>query len=168
MKRFLAEIILKYRYGSASSKREKRFVPWDKAEKIALILNNEDSINKSVIDRFIDQTEKFVEVFYVETDSKIHSFGDWNCFSRSDKNVLGLPKKKMLENFRNKKYDIVINTGSDRNLFSTAVSASLTGQLKCDSSEKYGYADLIIRKTEPYNLLQHLEHVIRYLKMLRA
>jgi hypothetical protein len=166
--RFIAKIILNYNVSRENKQREKKFVPWEKVEKIALILNNKDNINKSAIDRLIDETKKYIEVFYIETNSKQPTFGDWKCFSKNDKTFLGLPKKNMLDDLKRKKYDVVINTCGEQNLFSTALCASLPGYLKCHSSDNLGYADLIIKKTEPYSLLLYLDTVIKYLKMIRG
>lgn len=164
----IAKIILRSRIREENSKRQKKFLPWDKIDKIALIVEKDASLNKSMIDRFIEETKKYVEVFYIETTSKHPSFADWNCFSKKDRSLWNLPKKNMDSELQNKKFDAVINTCPENNLFALAICSSLPAHLKCSENDGFNLADLIIKKTEPFNLRSYLEDTVKYLKMIRV
>src|SRR5688500_13868629 len=114
---FIAKIFIRSKFAKENHLRQKKFIPWDKIEKIALIINKEATVNKSAIDKFIDDTKKYIEVFYIETRSKQASFGDWQCFLKKDKSFLNLPKKNIESELKHKHYDLVINTCKANNLF---------------------------------------------------
>ena len=162
------KIILRSKINDENLKRQKKFLPWDKIERIALILEKDDALNKSMVDKFIDETKKYIEVFYIEIASKHASYSDWHCFSKKDKSLWNLPKKNLESELKNKKYDAVINTCTEANLFALSVSASLPAYLKCSENNRFNLADLIIKKTEPFNLKNYLDETVKYLKMIKA
>ncbi len=164
----IAKIILRSRINTENSARQKKFLPWDKIEKIALILEKHEGLNKSSVDRFIEDTKKYIEVFYIETSSKDRSYNDWNCFSRKDKSFLNLPNKNLESEFKNKKFDTVLNTCAETNLFAFAVASYLPAYLKCGENTRFNLADLVIKKTEPFNLKNYLDETVKYLKMIRV
>ena len=168
MFRFIAETFLKTRIAKDNSTRKKQFLPWDKVEKIAIILDKKDNINKSEIDKFIEGTKKFIDVFYIELSSNQASYGDWQCFSKKDKSLLNLPKGTIHTEIKRKKFDVIINTSGDTELFASAITSGLSAPLKCGCSDKYNDVDLIIKKTEPYSIIAHLNNVFMYLKMIRV
>ena len=168
MLNYLAKITLQSKIARENLSRQKKFIGWDNIEKIALVLGQEDSINKSSIDKFIDETKKFVEVFYVEPNSKQASFGDWQCFYKKDKSFLSLPKKSVHDELKNKKFDVVINTSGERDFFSVAVTSSLKAYLKCGRNNMFNDLDLIIKKTEPFVLGNYLNDTVKYLKMIKV
>ena len=157
---------------NAKAEKEKnharKSVPWDKIEKIALIINKDTTVNKSAIDKFIEDTKKYIEVFYIELRSKEPSFGDWQCFSKKDSSFLNLPTKKVEESVKGRTYDVVINACEGKNLFSASLFTTLRGSLKCAGSARFKDADLIIEKRDPENLIAFLNDTVHYLKMIKV
>jgi len=165
---FFAKIILRSKITQANAQRKKQFLPWNEIKTVALILNNVDAINKSAMDRFIDSTGKLVTVFFVDSVAKTVSYGDWNCFTKKDQNLFGLPTKKVNEEISKTKFDLAINTSVPGDLFSTALLASIEATLKCGSVKTDMAADLIIKKGDPHHVIDYLNEVVRYLKMIKA
>ncbi|MCC6372246.1 MAG: hypothetical protein IT236_14675 [Bacteroidia bacterium] len=163
----LAEILLKSKIEKDNAQRKRRFLNWDKIEKIALIVSKDEALNKSAIDTYIERTKKYVEVFHIELNSKEPSYGDWECFSKKDKSLLRLPKKNRIEKLKTKNFDLVINTSNTDELFSTSLSSSINAALKCGTSERFNDTDLIIVKKESGNLIKYLDDVVTYLKMIK-
>jgi hypothetical protein len=163
-----AKIVVNSKIRKENLMRQKKFVPWENIERIALIIHQEDRVNKSAIDKFVNDTKKYVEVFYIETRSKQPTYGDWNCLSKKDVSFLNLPKKTLETQLKNKNFDVVINTCKDNDLFSASVCSSLQAFLKCAGSSHLSEADLIIRKTEPFDLIYYLHDIVKYLKMIRV
>jgi hypothetical protein len=168
MFRFIAEILVRSRIEKENLARRKQFLPWDKIEKIALIIDKQEALNKSALDKFIEDSKKFVEVFYVELNSKQPTYADWQCFSKKDASWLKLPKSSIAESLKKKKFDLVINAAHERELFSTAVCAVLPAAFKCGSSDKFNDVGLIIKRKESFQLLDYLNDTLRYLKMIRV
>lgn len=166
MLRWLAELLLKHRIQRANALRNPRFLQWDHIEKIALILDGREPINKNEMDRFIGATQKFVEVFYVEPQAATPSFSDWRCFSKKDRSVLQLPKNPVTDELQQKKFDLVINTAQN-DLYSNAVAAALPAPFKCGNSGAE-LTDLLILRKSQLPVLQHLNDVVTYLKMIRT
>lgn len=168
MLRTFTKLILKAKIGRDNASRQKKFLSWDKIENMALIIEEKDKVNKSQIDKFIDDTKKHVEVFYIETGSKHASFGDWHCFLKKDKSLLNLPAKKVEAELKSKKFDAVINTCGQNNFFAIALASTLPAYLKCAENPDFNLADLIITRTESFTLKNYLEETVRYLKMIHA
>lgn len=164
----IAEIRVKSKIKRYNLNRKKRFMNWDKVEKIALIMSDADAVNKSAVDKFIQTSGKYVEVFYVEAKSKLPTYNDWKCFYKKDLNLLKLPKNSQLVELEQKKFDLVINTSPEHDLVSTLLSSAIGADLKCGNSNKYNCNELIIEKTETYNLMSHLDNVVKYLKMIQT
>lgn len=164
----LAEITLRSQITKNNSSRQKQFLPWDKIQKIALIISKDTTINKSAIDKFINDSQKYVEVFFIELSSKEPSYGDWNCLTKKDKSLLSLPKNQTFEGLKDKKFDLVINAANQSILFASAITSALKAPLKCSQATNYNEAELIIEKTEPFNLINYLNDVVKYLKMIKT
>ncbi|WP_317898175.1 DUF6913 domain-containing protein [Aurantibacillus circumpalustris] len=164
----ITRFILKFKIRRDNLTRKRKFISWDKVEKIALIIEKHNSLNKSAIDKLLEESKKYIEVFYIETDSKEHTFGDWNCFSKKDKSLLNLPKKFNLNELTLKNFDIVINTCDENNLFATALALSIQAQLKCGENKSFDLADLIITKKQADNLKNYLDDTFKYLRMIKA
>lgn len=163
----LGEILLKSKIEKANSGRKRSFLPWHRIEKIALIINKEEALNKSAIDAYIERTKKHVEVFHIELSSKEPSYSDWECFASKDKSLLKMPKNKRLSALKNKEFDLVINT-CENEFFSSALSSSLSAPLKCGAGSQFSDSDLIIKKTTKGGLLSYLDDVVTYLKMIKS
>ncbi|MEI8136626.1 MAG: hypothetical protein WCH21_04780 [Bacteroidota bacterium] len=164
----LAEITLKSQIVKNNLARQKQFLPWDKIQKIALVISKDNTINKSAIDKFITDSQKHIEVFFIELNSKEPSFGDWKCFTNKDKTLLSLPKNTTIDGFKDKKFDLVINAANHFPLFASAVTSLLKAPLKCSQATNYNEAELIIEKTTPFNLINYLNDVVKYLKMIKT
>jgi len=166
IKRTIANIVLKSRK-AFESKRKGAFLSWDSISKIALIISKRDNINKSQVDQFIASTKKYVEVFYIELDSKVPTYSDWICFTKKDKTFLGIPTASVIQGLRGKQFDIVINTCQEIEIYSTAISGILHAPINCGSTNQYNDTHLVIKKKGITNFMDYLHEVVRYLKMIR-
>ncbi|MEO6304036.1 MAG: hypothetical protein ABIP51_12775 [Bacteroidia bacterium] len=163
----LAEITLKSQVAKDNSATPKHFLPWDKIQKIALVISKDETTNKSAIDKFISDSQKHVEVFFIELGSAASSFGDWKCFIKKDKSLLNLPKKTVTDELNHKKFDLVINASNNFNLFASAITSTLKAPVKCGQTSGFNEVQLIIQKTVPFNLINYLNDVVKYLKMIK-
>jgi len=102
MFRLIAEMIVRSNIKKQSPGNEKHFLPWDGINKIALIISSSAAPNKSAIDKFIADSQKYIEVFYVELSSKQASYADWHCLTKKDASFLKLPKSKVAEDLKRK------------------------------------------------------------------
>ncbi len=149
-----------------STKKIKRFLSWNDISSMAIIIQFDEKLNKNNLDKFIEKTGKYVEIFYIETNNKQATFGDWNCFTKKDLTFLKLPKSETILSLKTKQFDIVINTCND-NLFATALNNYLTSPFKCGPSDTYKDTDLIIYKKESLDLPLYLNDISAYLKMIK-
>ncbi len=164
---FISRLVLNSRFpGHAAAPRS--FLPWDHIQRMAVIIGAESQPAKHAVDQFILETKKFVEVFFIETRSKVPSYNDWICFIKKDKSFLDLPKADIENSLKQKKFDLVINTCDAANVFSAAVSASLSAPLKSAPSQRFHDAHLIIRKNPNKNVLDYLNDTLHYLRMIRS
>ncbi|MBX3163460.1 MAG: hypothetical protein KF900_03190 [Bacteroidetes bacterium] len=164
----IAEILLRSQIKKDNSGVKKQFMAWDSVQKIALIVSGHNDFNKSALDKFISDSKKNIEVFYVELKSKQATFGDWQCFSKKDKNTFNLPKKIVLDELHKKQFDLVINTCHEEEIFATSICAAIPAAFKTGHSGKFNDVNIIIHRTEPYNLISYLNDVLRYLKMIKV
>lgn len=164
----LAEITLRSQITKNNSTRQKQFLPWDKIQKIALVISKDETINKSAIDKFISDSQKHIEVFFIELSSKTPGYGDWKCYTKKDKTLLGLPKNTVTQDLATKKFDLVINAANHSTLFASAITSALQAPLKCAQATNFSEAELIIEKTVPFNLINYLNDVVKYLKMIKT
>jgi hypothetical protein len=165
---FIARLFLRSQIQRDNQKRQKKFLSWDKIEKIALIVNRDQEINKSAIDRFVDESKKFIEVFYIELRSKESSYGDWQCFSKRDRSFLNLPAKHVEAALMHKKFDVVINTCQTNDLFSASLTSLIPASFRCASSARFTDADIVIRRRHPDDLMSFINDTVHYLKMIKT
>lgn len=168
MFRFIADILVRSQLKKENDKRKKKFLAWQQIEKVALLLESEESLQKNEIDKFVYDSQKYVEVIYVELRSKEPSFGNWKCFIKKDKNLLGLPKKNCFNYFEGKKYDLLINTCKEENLFALSLTAKIQSTLHCSSVNVYNESDLIVKRLENQKLINYLNNTLIYLKMIKT
>ena len=90
MLEFFAKLKLNSIIDKNPTKKTKRFLSWNDISSMAIIIESNKNLNKNNLDEFIEKTGKFVEVFYVETNNKQATFGDWNCFTKKDLTFLKL------------------------------------------------------------------------------
>ena len=164
---FISDILLKSQIQKDTSNRKKQFLSWDKIQKIAIIIDNQTPVNKSVIDKFCADSKKFIEIYFVELNAKQASFGDWKCFTSKQKTLFKLPKKIVVADLKKKQFDCVINTCSIQNQFSIFIQSAIEAPLKCSDNNDYNQSDLIILKAQTSNIIDYLNDVVRYLKMIK-
>lgn len=164
----IAKIQLKSKIHRNNALRKKQFYNWNNIQKIALIIGNQDVINKSLLDTFIEQLQTYTEVFFIETNSKTPSYSDWHCFAKENKSALGLPKKVMVDALQNKKFDLVIDAAKGYEIYSAAIAAYIHAPLNCGTQNWFEQHDLIIHRTENQDLLPYLNEVVKYLKMIKT
>ena len=167
MLEFFAKLKLNSIIDKNPTKKTKRFLCWNDISSMAIIIESNKNLNKNNLDNFIEKTGKYVEVFYVETNNKQATFGDWNCFTKKDLTLLNLPKSETILSLKTKQFDLVINTCNDSNLFAAALNNYLTSTFKCGLSNAYNDTDLIISKQESYDLPLYLTDISNYLKMIK-
>lgn len=168
MLRFLAKIAFKNSLKrEENTARQKQFVSWENIQRVALLVDHEGFPEKRLVDQFIANTAKHMEVFYIETKSKESTYHDWHCFSKKDRNFLGLPNSNAFFQLENKTFDLCINTCNDTNLFAELLYAKLNATLKCGSHTTNNISDLVILKNGSQGLMNYLNEVVRYLNMIR-
>jgi hypothetical protein len=163
----VAEWMAKRKVSGLKSNGAKRFVPWEEIKSVAIIIQKKEQLNKSSVDKFIESTNKFVQVYYIEPSSKAASFGDWRCFTKIDATLFKLPKREVINGLKDKKFDVVINTSSEDDVFSKIIFATINSPVKCADADMLGAANLIITKSEPYYVFDYLNEVVKYLKMIK-
>jgi hypothetical protein len=141
---------------------------WEMISRIALVLSARTPPPKHEIDRFVEKTGKFVEVFYVETDAKKPTYSDWRCFTRADADGWKLPKKKVMQELASRHYDLVLNVAPSSDRFAVLLGAMIPAGLLCSSHNRYKEADLVISSATSGNVSDYLSEVLRYLQMIRA
>lgn len=152
---------------SQLSSQKKQFLSWTQIEKIALIIDNSEPINKHEVDIFIESTKKYVDVYYLELNSKTSSFADWICFTKKDRTLLNLPKNHVESSIKNRQYQLVINTAQKYSLFAAHLLSQINPPYSCGVQNLFGETDLIIEKQPSCNLVDYLKEVRKYLEMIR-
>jgi hypothetical protein len=166
MLRSLAKYLTKSFVEKQNSARQNKFLNWDKIEKVALIIDNSTTINKSELDKFIDSTKKYVDVYFLELGSKTSSFADWICFTKKDATILNLPKSHVESSIKNRQYQLVINATEKYRFFSANLLSKINAPYNCGVENMFGETDLIVEKKSD-NLISYLNEVARYLKMIK-
>lgn len=146
----------------------KKFLNWEEIRSLALVIEDSEKASKHQLDGLLDEFKKHTEVFFLELKSKTPSYNDWYCLTKKDKNILGLPKTKLLDRFKTKKYDLIINTAENTIFYSAALSSFLQSTIICSSTAEFGHSDLIIRRAEHQDLITYLKEVLRYLKLIHS
>ena len=163
---FIKEIILKSRLKSSADKG-KSFMPWDKIKTIALVLDSKNANNKSQLDKFIYETDKVVDVYYIDGHVKESAIKNFIAFTRSDKSFFGLPNTKALSKIQNKKYDLLINAAFDELDYASVLSNTIKTSCRSGFESRLNELDLIIKRNANQNLIAYLGEVVNYLKMIR-
>lgn len=147
--------------------RKKQFLSWNKIEKIALILDNGDALNKSEIDKFTAGLSKYVDVYFLELNAKNPSFGDWIIYTKKDKTWLGLPKSHIDSSIKNRNYQLVICAAQKYPLFAANLVSKINAPYNCGLGNLFGETDLIVKRSASQGLMNYLEEVKKYLQMIR-
>ena len=164
----IANYLTRSTIAAQNLKRQKQFLSWEKVFIIALIIDEKAAVNKSELDKFIEGTKKYIEVFYVELNSKQSTFSDWKCLTKKEKTIFNLPKVSFLNEVKEKKYDLVINVSQLQQVFTANLVSQLNSSFKCGNNNLYDELDLIIERNESQNLISYLKEVVKYLEMIRT
>ena len=167
MRKFLADIQLKSIIKNFESSKNKQFLTWTNIQKIALVLNSKENINKSQIDQFIVKLQKYVEVYYVEDQAKAPTYADWQSVLKHDLNFLHLPKSTLLNKWHEKQFDLVINACNEDDAVAQSIAAALQANFKCATSEKVKDSNLVIKRSVNNKTIDYLEELVKYLKMIK-
>lgn len=151
-----------------TAQTHKKFLNWEEIKSMALVIEDTEMPSKHLVDQYLDELKKHCEVYYLELKTKQASYNDWHCLTKKDKNLIGLPKKKLLHGFKTKKYDLIINTAEQAIFYSAALSACFQSTFTCSSTEEFGHGDLIIKRADKQDLISYLREVQRYLKMINS
>ncbi len=149
-----------------SLKRKKQFASWEKIKNISLIISNEQ-LNKSALDKFIIDSGKLVEVILIDIKNKQSAIKDYTTFVSADKSVLGLPKTKSLNKIKNKTADLVMVAADDKEEFATVLAANINTPCVCGCNQINNNLDLIIIRKENQTVIDYLNEVVNYLKMIK-
>lgn len=163
----ITNILLKSQIQKDLTNGKKQFLNWEAIEKIAIIIDDTTPVNKSVIDKFCIDTKRYVEVYYVELNSKQCTFADWQCFTKKHTTIFNLPKQLYLNKLKSKAFNCVINTCHHQNLFAISLQSALQAPIKCGDNTNYNQTDLIILKSPSSTTISYLNDVIHYLKMIK-
>lgn len=168
MVKFIAEYISRSAVDKSNQSRQKQFLNWENINNLALIIENKEGLNKSELDKFIEETKKHVNVFLVEINSGVPSYVDWHCLTRKQKTLLGLPRNEVYDLIKKNKYDLVINACRNYQLFASNITSQLNAGYKCSCVDLFGEADLLIERNENTDLLSYLKEVKKYLEMIKS
>jgi len=165
----IAEYRIKKLVSLKKSTSGKNFMNWSQIHSIALIIDETEKNSKRELDSFLEKLNKHVEVFFLELHAKNKSFGDWNCFLKSDKTMLGLPKKTRLQSLKSRRFDVILQiTSTKSTLFSIALSASFDSNFTVGPTGDFNHNDLIIKRGKEIKIVPYLEDIIHYLEMIKS
>lgn len=163
---FLKELIITARLkGNEAS--GKNFSPWDKTKTIALVLDSKSSLNKSMIDKFVHETNKVVDVYYLDIDVKESAIKNFMAFTKTEKDFFGLPNGKAKLKIASKKYDVLINAAFAELDYAAIISKLIKATCKCGYQSRSNELDLIVSRKSNQPADKYLEEVVNYLKMIR-
>lgn len=163
---FIKELILRSKLKNNANKG-RSFMPWDKIKTIALVVDSKNANNKSQLDKFIYETDKVVDVYYIDGHVKESAIMNFIAFTRSDKSLVGLPNSKALKKIQNKEYDLLINAAFDELDFASVLSVAIKTSCRSGFQSRLNELDLIIKRNPNQNLIAYLGEVVNYLKMIR-
>jgi hypothetical protein len=144
---------------------ERRFLPWESVSKMAIILPEEESLNKSEMDRLLSGFQKFVDVFYIQTATKAPLFSDWRCFMKKDFHWSGAPSRNVAHELGVRKYDLVMNAGA--HIYAASVCAVIPATFKCGRAAIFGEADFIVNVPSQETTAGWIAKALACLKMIR-
>lgn len=161
----IKELILRSKLKNRS-KSATAFVPWDKAKSIALIIDAQTASNKNLIDKFIYESDKVVDVYYIDLKVKESAIKNYNTFTKQHKNFVGLPNAKALQ-VLTKKYDVLINAAFHEVAYAAVLSNAFAATCKTSFISQYSTFNLIIQRKANQEVSAYLKDVVVYLKMIR-
>lgn len=163
---FLKELILSARL-KRSEVGERNFLPWDKTKTMALVIDPKTSLSKNVIDKFIHDTNKVVDVYYLDIDVKESAVKNFITFTKAEKSFFGLPNGKARAKIASKKYDVLINASFAELDYSAIISNLIKATCKCGYQNRANELDLTVSRKNNQPMDKYLEELVNYLKMIR-
>lgn len=157
-------VLLEYlsrRYGAGMPVR---ILGWDEVRTVALLIA--EPVNKHEVDRWIAESGKHVEVFYLQQRARAPLHPDWTCITKKDIRFPGVPKAGVTKRLGSGRFDMLINTNSHNGIISTIVSSAIAAGYRCTADERIIDAHLLVARTQPA-VHEYLREVVRYLKMIR-
>jgi hypothetical protein len=151
-----------------NSNRHRQFLNWNKIEKIALFIDNSESVNKNETDKLLEGLKKHIEVCYLQLNSKQPAYGDWKCLVKKDKNILSLPVKSLAAELQSKNYDLIVSVSKRYPLYSANAASQVKSSFKCGNKNLFGELDLIIERKDSQDLISYLKEVFKYLQMIKT
>ncbi len=163
---FIKELILKAKFRNGSSVG-RNFLPWDKIKTIALLVDAKHASNKNEIDKFIYESDKVIDVYYLVLHVKESVVKNYISMVKSDKSFFGLPNEKAMAKIHNRKYDLLINAAFSELTYSGLLSNTIKATCKSGFESKWNELDLLIAHNQNQNLINYLGEVVNYLKMIK-
>lgn len=162
----LKEVIIKRKLRKAET-GGKNFIPWDRCKTIALVIDSKTSKSKSVIDKFIYEADKVVDVYYLDLDVKESAIKNFITLTKQEKNWLGLPNGKTTAKIVKKKYDLLINASFAELDYASVLTSMIKATCKCGFKSRTNELDLIVSKNNDQSIDKYLEALVNYLKMIK-
>lgn len=163
---FIKELILRSKLKSNTNKG-RNFLPWDKIKTVALIVDDKHATNKNELDKFIYETDKVVDVYYLDLNNKESSLKNYITFVKTNKSFFGLPNAKATAKIQNKKYDLLINAAFEQLTYAGVLSNAINATCKSGFENKANELDLLVVYNQNKKLIDYLNEVVNYLKMIK-
>ncbi len=163
---FIKEVILRSKLKSSGDKG-RSFISWEKIKSIALVVDSKNANNKNLIDKFIYESDKIIDVYYIDLQVKESTIKNFISFNKTEKSFFGLPNSKANTKIKNQKYDLLINASFDELDYSSVLINTLKSTCRCGFKSRLNELDLIIERSQNQNLIAYLNEVVNYLKMIR-
>jgi len=163
---FIKELILRSKLKSAGI-NGRNFLAWDKIKAIALIVDSKAAANKNLLDKFIYETDKVVDVYYIDGHVKESAIKNFITFTKSNKSLFGLPNAKAIAQIKNQKYDLLINAAFNDLDYASVITNSIKASCKSGFQSRLSELDLIIERSAKQDLIAYLAQVVNYMKMIR-
>lgn len=162
--------------------RDKRIDNWNDIKTIGLIFTVGDAEHWNLIHRFVTAQEshgKEVHLIGFQADKYPidYIFSHTRtiiCHEKEDFNYFGIPKEGVVDGFTFKHFDLVIDTTVQPDFFGKYVTAVTNANLKVGYSNTESELDegtmdmydMAIKKSEPMNLKDYIEQIVKYLMMI--
>lgn len=163
---FIKDLIIRSKLSSNASGK-KNFVSWDKIKTIALIVDHKSAFNKSLLDKFIYETDKVVDVYFIDGHIKESDIKNFITFIKADRSLFGLPNAKAIAKLKQQPYELVINAAFNEQDFSSIIVNTLKTVCRSGFQSRLNELDLIIERKPNQELISYLGDVVIYVKMIR-
>lgn len=163
---FIKELIIKSKLKNQSG-IGKNFLPWDKIKSIALLVDAKHATNKNELDKFIYESDKVMDVYYLDLKVKESAVKNYITLVKADKSLFGLPNAKAMAKIHNRKYDLLINAAFGELTYAGILGHSIKATCKSGFENKGNELDLLITHPNNQKLIDYLGEVVNYLKMIK-